>query len=97
MVNTVDFESTTLGSTPSGSLSSLSSVGRAVDCSSKGQVFDSPREDFSSIAQLVERATVNREVIGSNRVGRAIINELKITNTNSGKRCPLLPKYCFIL
>jgi hypothetical protein len=46
VVNTVDFESTTLGSTPSGSLSSLSSVGRAVDCSSKGQVFDSPREDF---------------------------------------------------
>ena len=52
---------------------------------------------FSSIAQLVERATVNREVIGSNPVGRAIINELKITITNSGKRCPLLPKYCFIL
>ena len=77
MVNTVDFESTTLGSTPSGSLSSLSSVGRAVDCSSKGQVFDSPREDFSSIAQLVERATVNRKVIGSTPIRSVFKNNLQ--------------------
>jgi hypothetical protein len=48
----------------------LSSVGRAVDCSSNGHSFDSDRGDHSSIAQLVERATVNREVIGSNPVGR---------------------------
>ena len=70
MVNTVDFESTTLGSTPSGSLSSLSSVGRAVDCSSICHSFDSDREDYSPVAHSEERATVNREVVGSKPTGR---------------------------
>jgi hypothetical protein len=79
----VDFESTTRGSNPRGSSSSfLSSVGRAVDCSSICHLFDSDRKDHSPIAQLVERATVNREVIGSNPVGR----ETQSTNSSVVER-----------
>ena len=35
-----------------------------------GHLFESVRKEQSSIAQLVERATVNRKVIGSTPVGR---------------------------
>jgi hypothetical protein len=55
--NTVDFESTATGSIPVGSFTSLSSVGRAADCSilytksksSAGHPFESGRLDHSLI------------------------------------------------
>ncbi len=51
----------------------LAQLDRAFDYESKGQEFESLRaRHYSSIAQLVERPTVNRMVTGSNPVRGAI-------------------------
>jgi transcription elongation factor len=57
-----------------------------VDCSSICHLFDSGREDHSPIAQLVERATVNREVIGSNPVGREVSIHSSVVERAFSKR-----------
>jgi hypothetical protein len=67
----VDFESTTPGSSPGGS--SLPLLAQLVEqWTVVPFVIRSIRIEriHSPIAQLVERATVNREVIGSNPIGR---------------------------
>ena len=74
----MDFESTTRGSNPRGSFPLLAQL--VEQWTVVPFVIRSIRIEgtHSPIAQLVERATVNREVIGSNPVGRE--NNLKTQN-----------------